>query len=230
MRDKQGGELSRVLGGLKRRGCTVLVVGDVPETVVDHVSARFLGRTPNRVRAFALWDVGLDRVERRLRSAGPGREPAIVVDAGTAGARSADAAATGSAMPYLDVRSVEPSLDALEAATVAAVEDARRRHGPLDAADLRLCVDVLRGPVADAGSGAVGTFLDAVSESVVGTGGMAHALLPADPAGGLAGVLRPRFDVVVELRSTNGTAEQRWTVPDYGVETGWTELTCRSSS
>lgn len=224
MRHRRGGEpgFSRALAELKRRGCGVLVVGDVPETAVDHISARFLGRAPSRVRAFALWDVGLDRVERRLRAAGPGREPVIVVDAGPDGARSVGADAAGTPVPYLDVRTVEPDLGSLKAGTVAAVEDARRRHGPLDPADLRVCVDVLRGPVGDAD---VGAYFDAVLESVVEAGGMVHALVPADPTAAVAGTLRPRFDVVVELRSTNGTAEQRWTVPEHGVETGWTKLT-----
>lgn len=224
MRDRRGGgpDLSRALGELKRRGCSVLVVGDVPEAAIDRISARFLGRRPSRVRAFAVWGVGLDRLERRLRAAGPGREPALVAEAGASGARSVAATVETSPLPHLAVRTVEPSLDALAAAVETTTADARECHGPLDPADLRLCVDVFRGPADAADARAL---LDAVREVAVDAGGLAHVLVPTARTGDAVADLRPQFDVVVALRATNGSVEQRWTVAEYGVETGWTELT-----
>lgn len=226
MRDTRGweGRLSRALEELKRRGSSVLVAGDVPETTMDRFSARFLGRTPSRTRAFALRDVGIDRVERRLRAAGPGREPAVVVDADTGGARSVAAPADGPRLPYLDVRTVEPSLDAVADGVETAVADVRRRHGPLDPADLRVCVDVCRGGPEPSDDDATAAFLATVREAVVGAGGMAHVVVPAGRDAAVVERLRPAFDVVVALRKTNAAVEQRWTVPEYGVETGWTEV------
>lgn len=225
MRDPRGGEtgLAGVLHDLKRRGSSVMVAGDVPEAAMDRISARFLGRSPSRVRAFAVWDVGLDRVERRLRAAGPGREPALVVDAG-GGPRSVAAPAAGARLPHLDVRTVDPSLDAVEDGVATAVADARRRHGPLDPADLRLCVDVCRGVGEATDVAAVASFLDAVRELTLDAGGMAHVVVPAGRDADVVATLREAVDVVVHLRKTNAVVEQRWTVPGYGVETAWTEV------
>lgn len=230
--DGSGTRFGRALGDLKRQGCNVLVTGTAPGRVFDRVSARFLGDEPTRVRVFARASIEPSRIHKRLRMAGPGRRPAVVVDAGTppevAYARSVSAATTAeptqTAPADLDVRHAEFSLDAVESAVAEAVADAGRRHGPLGPADLRLCVDSLEPLLAANDPTAVRSTVDAVGRTVLDAGGMAHYVLPLVDRAAAVEDLRPAFDVVVELRATNAVTEQRWTVPDYDVRTEWTRV------
>lgn len=215
----------QVLSRLKDRGCTVMVTGDVSEEAFDKLSTDFLGGYgAKRSRVFALLDRDLDVARARNRRAGPGYEPALVVDAASKLPR-----AQAASRPHLDdrtlaVRYADDTPSALETQLVDAVHDARQLHGPFEPGELRVCVDSLR-PLADQYDlTEVYDSLVAVGEAVVESDGMAHFLFPGDRDDPAVRSLVPAFDVLVELRDENDLVEQRWTFRDYDVPSLWMSI------
>lgn len=214
--------VSEALSELKNRGCTVLISGCAPEAAFDEISASFLGRPPERrSRVFGLLDRDVDRARTRLRNAGPGNDPAIVVDAMADAPRTATAAdADLTGRPYV-VRRTDYSLSGFETELARAIEDVRRLHGPFEPAQLRVCVDSLRPLAERYDADALREFLESLSATIVDARGMGHFVFPDAYADSSLGSLDPAFDVVVELRNENEHVEQQWRFRDRDISTPW---------
>ncbi|ELY59342.1 hypothetical protein C491_06018 [Natronococcus amylolyticus DSM 10524] len=50
---------------------------------------------------------------------------------------------------------------------------------------------------------------------------MIHYRLPVDRQNEVVPVLTPLFDVVVELRTHNGVCQERWSLKDESLCSGW---------
>jgi hypothetical protein len=217
--------VSEALSELKHRGCTVLVTGRAPEAAFDEVSANFLGRPPERrSRVFGLLDRDVARARKHLRTAGPGNEPAIVVDAMADAPRTAAAADASLRERPVVVRRTDYSLSGFETELGRAIDDVRRLHGPFEPAQLRVCVDSLRPLAERYDVDALRGFLESLSATIVDARGIGHFVFPGGHANPSVRSLGSAFDVVVELRNENDHVEQRWRFREYDVASPWIRL------
>ncbi len=206
---------------LKETGGNLLVVGGVPDAVVEAASATLFGQPrPGRRPVIALADRGVATGDDRLARARARPGTARVVDYRPAGdaVRTRSASASAVTMGNVDVTTVAGDLTALRDAVVEAIIDADRSAGGLEPADLRLCVDSLR-PVVEAGE--TEAVLEPICEAVADVSGMAHYLLPVSLDSNEVRTVQSLFDAVVELRVGTAGPEQRWHLADSGYTTRW---------
>lgn len=206
---------------LKETGGNILVVGAVPDDVVEAASATLLGEPrPGRRTVLALTDHGVATGDDRLARARVSPDAARVVDyRPTEGAvRTRSVAASGVTVGDEEVTTVTGGPGALRDAVVDAVYAADRAAGGLGPADLRLCIDSLRPVVA---ADAAGDVLEPVCEAVADVSGMAHYLLPTSLDANDVRSVQSLFDAVVELRVGGAGPEQRWHLADSGYSTRW---------
>lgn len=226
--------IPQLLDEYKQTGCTLLLVGDVPDDVLNTVSGNLLGdpELQPRTRVFGLFDRSEQTVHDRLDHAGYGRTPTRVVTT-TDTARhtchpEADGGTTSSPSDtYIPDRSLEVSHATADDLTAVAtmldnqIADANSNY---DASELRVCIDSLR-PVLDTyATAAVDSFLDTMTSAITERRGMGHFVLPVSRTHDAVTQISDHFDILVPLRSANGTAEQRWEFPAEGRETDWLEL------
>jgi len=205
------------LAALKRRGCSLLVVGAAPDTAVD-VCGRLLGNAvagPRRrvvVLAGATPGAG-ERLSKPASDPVPDRELLRVVDRrGPTRSGSATGAETGTAAPPV-------GLESLEADVERAIAELEPEQG-LDPAELRVCLDSV-GPFLDAnGADRTRALLATLGDRTRAHDGMFHAHLPLPHGTPRVETLSDPFDAVVELRPS----EQRWHVTDEGLTTDWLSL------
>lgn len=217
---------ARQLAALKRRGCTVLVTGDVAGTAA--MSRQLLGeRALDRRHVLVPTTVSVaDLLSRRP---GDGRDPARlgVVDASGAAragvaAASAGPAAVDPAADWYDAVDAFDDVSDLSALT-RRVAGHVRRLAPADPepGELRFCLDSL-DPFLDAvDDSALFRFVHVLAGLVRGMKGLGHVHVAESS---LAAVehLRPLFDATVRVRTdADGTARQHWTVHESGTETDW---------
>lgn len=218
---------SRRLQRLKQRGCNLLVVGSVSDSVLSLASNQMLGDPDlRRHRLFVLTDADTSTVRGRLPAASTCSitEMTRIVDhVPSARTAATGAEAAGDSIP-ID-RVYDEDLDALCETVTDAIAAWERREGELDPGRFRLCFDSLR-PVLDGyDHEAVSGFLDRLTAAVRGVRGMGHFVLPVDREDDAVDRLTPTFDAVVELRTVNGTREQeRWYLPDEDLTTDWITL------
>lgn len=207
---------------LKRRGCNLLVTGALPERLAADVSAQMLGSPPElRARVFALLGRETDAARTRLEIAGRSLEPAIVVDTVEHPRAAVADGPIPTGEPGVQVRRIERTLPVVQAALRQAISEVKTAHYPLEPAELRLCVDSLGSLTGDHDVEAVRAFLETVGEDVVAADGMAHYVLPEDPADDIVAALEPCFDAIVEHRGADRRFEQRWRLPEYDIVTPW---------
>ena len=209
------------LARIKQNGGNLLVVGSVPDSILDAASALLLGDTAvGRTRVFALHDRDVETARRRLSLAGSTGEDAHVVDYHT-GARSAAATTADGVGPTVD--HVAGDVDDLRAEVVDAIErfDDERFFDP---AELRVCFDSLRPVVENHDEAAVDAFLDPICEAVEDASGMGHYVLPVEYDSRSVQSIAETFDAVVELRAGDAGPEQRWHLRETEHTTGWFDL------
>lgn len=212
----------RALRDLKRDGCNVLVTGHLPSMDLHVVSSRLLGGEPGRrVRVFCLTNRGLETARRRLSLVQPGLGRPVVVDAVGESRSVAGAASDGL---NLDIRAAPCGPGQLCSEVCAAVSGVESRHGPLEPAMLRLCLESLQPYVAECDRDAVRAFVADVGQAVVDVCGIGHYVLPAEQPSDRPSWLDPMFEVVVEHRVREDTTQQRWLLPSRDVATGWFPL------
>lgn len=217
-------EFGEVLSELKERGCTALLVGDATDEALDAVCTNFLGgRGDRRARVLALVDREVSVARRRVQRAGPGFEPAIVVDAMPDPPRAATAGVDLSDRT-LAVRRTEQSLDALEAELDRALHDARQLHGPFQPGELRVGVESLRPLAEHSDLDRLAAFLHEVTDAIAAEGGMGHFVFPGGRTDDAVRSLSSAFDVVIEFRHVNDRVEHRWTFRDYDVHPEWMQV------
>lgn len=206
---------------LKETGGNLLVVGAVPDDVVEAASATLFGEPrPGRRAVLALTDHGVATGDDRLARARVAPDAATVVDyRPTEGAvRTRSVAASCVAVGDVDVTTVAGGPEALRDAVVDAVRAADLAAGGLEPADLRLCVDSLRPVVA---ADAAADVIEPICAAVAGVSGMAHYLLPTSLDANEVRAVQSLFDAVVELRVGAAGPEQRWHLADSGFTTRW---------
>lgn len=229
----------RLLDEHKQRGCTVLVVGDVPDDILTTVSSNLLGEPADspRTRVVGLFDRNMQTVRDRLEGR-YGRDPTRVVTTNSCArsatqTASADGGQTDETAPFVRDYSLDPTT--VEAHDLETVVSALVSH--FDAAkdtdyapsELRVCIDSLR-PVLDTHSdGEVAQFLDTLTTEITDRRGMGHFVLPLPEDSPAVEAIRHHFEVITPLRSKDGTIEQQMVIPQHDNhgpkrETDWMEL------
>jgi hypothetical protein len=196
--DNAPGAFSRELEALKRRGCTLLVVGPDAgmsrcETLLgddDRDRTRFVVDTHN----------------------GPSPDTdSCLVRAGASDVRSATPASTGDA-PSSGPTDLETAADELL--------DRIDRLDPdsLEPGHLRVCLGDL-GVLAPDRTADVTAALSPVTERIREESGMGHAHL--SDTSSLRARVEPLFAVTVEIRLVPGGRQQRWLLHEAGLDSGW---------
>lgn len=219
-------EFSDALAELESEGCSLLVVGTVPEEATARVCRRMLGEAnvERRERLLVFTDAAADTTADRLpRTADSTPRPATLIDhAATARSAVADqSTADGPGMePSVHVRRVESDdLSELGTAISRAMNDLARVDA--DAGELRVCFDSLSPLLEAYDHSVVFRFLHVLTGRVRQTQALAHFHLPVTVDAHEVRLLAPLFDAVVELRMVDGRVEQRWELRDGDVESEW---------
>lgn len=220
-------EFTEALADLKEEGCSLLVVGTVPEEATARVCRRMLGDADagRRERLLVFTDAAADAATDRLPHApGEPTPPATLIDhAATARSAVADQAAApaGPTMPQaLNVRRVESDdLGELGTAISRAIDDLAR--GDPAPGEVRVCLDSLSPLLEGYDESVVFRFLHVLTGRVRQANALAHFHLPVPADAREARLLAPLFDATVEVRMADGRAEQRWELRDGDVETEW---------
>ena len=223
--------LGETLRDLKRRGCSVLVTGDVPFETRASMSRRLFGAPDERrYRLLAATNsVGLPVGRYLPGGLGPDDEAVTVVDFADQ-LRGAVAASSGETGPVTGsgptVRTDDSDrVESLSTSLSAAVTALAARVGPFAPGELRVGVASLRGSYDDDEAVRVRATLDAMVDDVVDHHGMVHCHLLGDASDETAASLMAAFDVRIELRDRGtGAPEHRWVVPEQSVRTAWVPL------
>lgn len=214
--------LSQELAALKRRGASLLVVGDGG----GHVCSTLLGAEEKSRRAvFVPTAVGVADVRKRWKGPESADRFAVVdvtgtrrPDVVTAPTVGDPGIAPGDAEWYEQVNLEAPG------GLVAAV---RRRLDRLAGDDpppatIRLCLDSL-DPLYDAlGEDRLFRLVTTLCLSVTSVDGMAHVHVSPGLPEGMRETLEPLFDATIEVeRGSAGGHKQRWHLHESGIETDW---------
>lgn len=209
----------RRLSGLKRAGCTVLLVGT---DGLEPICERLLGDpgAGPRYRLFVTTDATPETAASRLEAVGPRAEGAGPAVVNWGADVRATAAAGPNDRPLRTVAVGGGDLEDLAAAVDDAIAALAVEADPAPA-ELRVCLDSLAPLVSDYEAGEAEAFIESFSASVDRVKGMAHCHLPADYGTDAVARLEPLFDAVVEVRRAPGGLEQRWHLTDPVLDTDW---------
>jgi len=217
----------------KRRGCRILVTGDVDRSVVALQSRLLLGpEAVDRERTLAVVDVGDSRVTEYVPEAAAADGGTRLVryqgvrDVSTMSPSSGTSTTTPTPLQTDAVfeRERTPLID-LRAALVDVAAAYRERADSVQPSELRVGVATLR-PLFDAHSQpAVRRFVRIVGDEVARSRGFAHYLLPIPSSDPLVDSLLPTVDIHIRLRDRPGSKpEQSWHLLDHGETSGWLTL------
>jgi hypothetical protein len=215
-------EFARRLRELKANGSTVLVTGSGSKEVHTAMCRRLLGEESveprHRLLVFANGTFAID--ERLPHGGADGGDTQVLTASATRSTTAAASRTTG-----LDVVDLgDASLSELGAGIVEAVEGFERRHGRLDATELRVGVDSL-SPLLDVhGERAVFNFLLVASAYLREFEALGHVHLPVTRESYVVQLLAPLFDAVVEVRVRAGQPQQRWHIDGGDVTSRWLSL------
>ncbi|WP_227374609.1 DUF7504 family protein [Haladaptatus halobius] len=210
------------LARIKQLGGNLLVVGSVPDTVVDAASTPLLGETTrNRTRVFALHDRSVATARSRLSMAGTVGEDAHIIDY-HADSRSANAESTVQVGPT--VERVDGDIDDFRDEIRAVIRRLDAERGGFDPAELRFCFDTLLPLVEAHDEAMVDAFLGPICEAVKDVSGMAHYVLPIERDAPQVQAIASKFDAVVELQAGDTGPEQRWHLRETDFTTEWFDL------
>ncbi len=210
------------LARLKRVGGNLLVVGAVPDSVIDAASVPLLGEMPhNRTRLFALHDRSISTARSRLAMVDGIGTSAHIVDYHT-GARSATTEQPMSNTSTID--RVDGDIDEFRNTIVETIDWLDENRGGFAPAELRFCFDTLRPLVENYDEAEVDAFLGPICERVKDVSGMGHYVLPIDRDSPQVRTIAGRFDAIIELRAGNRGPEQRWHLHETSYTTEWFDL------
>jgi hypothetical protein len=206
---------ARTLSDLKRDGSNILLVG--PESADAHVSVcrRLLGEDEDedepRYRLIVLTDG--DATCTSFPDTSAAADSIRVI-------RQADAPS----IEREDVLSATVDsefLSALGLNFLEVVDEIEAEGGGLEPAQLRVCFDSVRPLLERHRSETVFRLLHVLTSRIRGKNGMGHFHLPLPRDNEYVRILGPLFDAVVEVRTTDGTVEQRWHLRDGDVTSDW---------
>lgn len=215
-------KLGAILGRLKRRGTSVLVVGDLSDQLAGAMSRRMMGHPDEtRYRLLVLLKPTTTPADWFPAPVTPDDEGVEVLDYGGL-PRDGTATATGAAGPAAPSAGEAPSVEELGdrigewlSTTAEAVdpEPGQFRLGVVSLDALLETADVQRTKA----------FAAEVRDFMRQYRGCAHLHLPRERSSTEVQQLRVWVDVIVELRTGGGRPEQKWIIPDQ-VETNWFPL------
>jgi hypothetical protein len=213
------------LSDLQDSGSTVLVVGTSPEETAARMCSRLLGQHGRRPydRLLLATEPG---AEDRLDAEATGR--AVIVERASL-ARSAaveEGAEPHTATPGAAGASVERTVVEADALSTLGVTVADRVSALASdgSSGIRVGVESLDPLFAAHPARAVFQFAHLLGRQVRSAGGLLHAHLHAAADHEDAGLLRPAFDVVVELRRGPAGDQHRWHLPAQDRSTDWLGL------
>ncbi|WP_435155217.1 DUF7504 family protein [Haladaptatus sp. DFWS20] len=210
------------LARIKQLGGNLLVVGSVPDSVVDAASTPLLGDTTrDRTRVFALHDRSTSTARGRLSMAGSTGENAHIVNYHT-GSRSVAAGDTVQVGPT--VEHVDGGLNDFQDAIVKTIRRLDSERETFAPAELRFCFDTLRPLVERYDDAEVDAFLAPVCEAVKDVSGMGHFVLPVARDSQPVRAIASKFDAIIELRAGDSGPEQRWHLRETNYTTEWFDL------
>ena len=210
------------LARIKQLGGNLLVVGSVPDSVIDAASTPLLGDTSrDRTRVFALHDRNISTARTRLSLADSIGEDAHIVDYHT-DARSAATDDTVRVGPT--VERVDGSLDDFRDEIVRTIRRLDDERGGFDPAELRFCFDTLRAVIETYDDAKVDAFLGPICEAIKECSGMGHYVLPIERDSQPVHAIAAKFDAIIELRAGDSGPEQRWHLYETNYVTDWFDL------
>ncbi len=218
--------LSEALSELKSQGSSVLVAGAVPDDRHASLSRQLLGDPSegSRRNVLVLTEDRSEALESRLPPGvsldGPNRPEVIRVQTCE---RSAGAT-TATGIPATTMTTVDAKrLDELATTIYDSIADLGDPED-FSPAELRLGLDSLSPLIHLHGEEKVFKMLHLLIHALQRRQAMAHFHLPVDSETKAVRLLRPLFDVFVELRWTNSHVQQRWHIADGDVVTDWLEV------
>lgn len=210
------------LARIKQLGGNLLVVGTVPDSVIDAASVPLLGEMPReRVRLFALHDRSISTARSRLAMADGIGSNAHIVDY-HAGARSAASQSSASNVPTIE--RVDGDVDDFRSTIAETIDRLDESRGGFVPAELRFCFDSLRPLAENYDDAEVDAFLDPVCERIKDVSGMGHYVLPIERDSPQVRAIEDKFDAIIELRAGDSGPEQRWHLQETNYTTEWFDL------
>lgn len=206
---------ARTLSDLKREGSDILLVGDESDGAHEDVCRRLLGEDDDalRYRLFVLTRNGEDDGCTTAPAATAATGPVRVVR--QAGAPTVDG--EGALTTTVD----SEFLSALGMDFLDVVDEIVAESDGLEPAQLRVCFDSVRPLVERHRSETVFRLLHVMTARIREENGMGHFHLRLPRDHEAVRLLDPLFDAVVEVRTTDGTVEQRWHLRDGDVTSDW---------
>lgn len=210
---------------LKRRGCCVLVTGQVDERVRAAQSCRLFGQSNESRRRVLVLTEGTPSLTAQYLpdDITPAHSSVTKLDY-TNEIRDA-ATADPSPQPRPTATGSEESAPMTDLGTSLydPIADAVRTDSP-SPGELRLGIATLGALIDTDGLTASRAFVRAVRGDVLAVHGMGHFHFPGEPDTETFAALRPLIDIHIELRNLNGVPEHRWHLLEAGHSTGWIRL------
>lgn len=204
----QESAFTEALAALKQNGSNIVVVGE-NQAAHRAVCERLLGADSPRQRL-------LVRTNHDCRCGWLPPE-------GAAG--SVRVVSHGDAPDIEDATVVDRALlGPLSQAVASEIDDAVEDDGGLEPAELRLCFDALDPLFDDHDPETVFRLVHVLTARIREVQGMGHFHVRVEEDDDHVRLLEPLFDAIVTVRSSQGTPEHRWRLPDQNIESDWIEL------
>jgi len=204
---------ARRLADLKEAGSSLLVVGD-HDRARSAVSTQLLGAAEaDRTPIFVL--LGSDRsiIDARVPDHDLDDSQFVEYDFYRSATQSSHATT-----PTRRLESLDNLLEEIVLATESVVD---RTDDPPDPGDIRVCIDALTPVIDGFDQRAVENFTADLRTIMKAHESMAHSLLPLHQIPDRYSWLKRGFDAIVETRSVDGVAEERWRLPKDDLCTEW---------
>lgn len=220
------------LAQLKRQGASVLVVGSVRAAQRQSICRRLLGQATARARRRVLVSTtGESDDISDLLETDPETDTSLTCVRYATQARSAAASSAHTSSMEPDAPSIDGSpmttttLSELGIAIASAIDSFEAESDGLEPAELRVGVDSLVPLLEAYDTERVFKFLHLTNGWVRDSDGMVHYHLPMDRDSDVVTVLAPLFDIIIELRDRDGVAQERWSIDDGDLRSGWVSAT-----
>ncbi|WP_425493599.1 DUF7504 family protein [Natronosalvus vescus] len=208
------------LESLKRKGCNILVTGNVPPEVSFHATRNLFGDDQcerSRQRILACTD--LHPPGNHYLWTGYESEPELISSAGLQRSISRLPSPRGIAAADLNW------ISEFQMQICEAIAEADATTDGLEPSQLRMSVMTLRPTIETVTHDETDRFLRVLTHLVEGVSGMAHYHLPVDDEDELVTRHADHFDIRIELRNRDHVPpESRWHFPDCGKATRWHQL------
>ncbi len=206
-------EFTWTLQQLKRRGCNLLLVGSVPDSVLSAASRKLFGNPhERRFRVVVLSGTTRTSVDKRLPIDDAFDETTVVTHA---------TELSDSQRPPSTVH-VEDGVPELSTEISRAITSFETDDG-LQPGELRVGFDSLESLFEQYDPAVVEQFLGIVTGQIRGANGMGHFVLPHEYDHELVDDLAPLFDAVIEYR-VEGDGQERWHFPSRDLHSPWLPL------